>query len=330
MKEERQKLLAWYQKNARPLPWRQTKDPYKIWISEIMLQQTRAQAVIPYYQNFLNKFPDLASLAAAPETEVLAAWTGLGYYSRARNLHRAAKLLLDSGFPQSYRELLAYPGLGEYTSRAISSFAFGEAVGVLDGNVIRFVSRYHGYAVESWSRFGKQALQELADHWATEQAAQVNQALMEMGANICLPQKPHCGICPLQESCVALQYGWVNDLPLRRQKRATELWSIEFFLILADNKILLTKKHDLPILKGQFLPPAKSLRIAQKPKEKPSFQHSVTHHQMFIHKRLIDDTNDPMSFLSSSLGLTEKDILWVEKSQWKTYCQSSLLEKLFR
>lgn len=156
-------LVDWYHQNKRELPWRQSRDAYRIWISEVMLQQTTTQAVIPYYEKFLTRFPKLNDLAAAPESEVLKYWAGLGYYSRARNLHKAAKRLNETGFPKTAAELIEYPGFGPYTSRAVSSLAFDEPVGVLDGNVIRILSRVDGKAYEWWNKQDRQTLQERAD-----------------------------------------------------------------------------------------------------------------------------------------------------------------------
>jgi A/G-specific adenine glycosylase len=199
-----QKLLTWYNQNKRDLPWRKTQDPYMIWISEVMLQQTTVKAVIPYYEKFLKKFPTVKSLSKASIKEVYTSWAGLGYYSRADNLHKAAKVLSETGFPKTHSELLEYPGFGPYTSRAVSSFAFRDEVGVLDGNVIRFLSRYHGLSIPWWENSSRLVLQEHADNWVKgSDSSQTNQALIEIGATICTPKSPSCLLCPVKGNCYA-------------------------------------------------------------------------------------------------------------------------------
>ncbi|HWB95145.1 MAG TPA: A/G-specific adenine glycosylase, partial [Bryobacteraceae bacterium] len=202
-------LLAWYARSHRDLPWRRTRDPYRIWISEIMLQQTRAQAVIPYYEKFLDRFPTVEALAEAPEHDVLAAWSGLGYYSRARNLQKAAVAITAAGgFPREYEELRRLPGIGPYTAAAIASIAFGLPHAVLDGNVMRVVARLENDPADIASpktraRFQQRA-QELLD---PREAGHFNQAIMELGATLCLPRAPQCLLCPVAGECRALAAG---------------------------------------------------------------------------------------------------------------------------
>ena len=222
----RERLLEWFHKFQRDLPWRRNKDPYRIWLSEIMLQQTRVAAVIPFYERFLEHFPTIRSLAAAPEAEVLRLWAGLGYYSRARNLQSAAKqIVAEHGgeFPHSAEHALGLPGIGSYTAAAILSIAFGERHAVLDGNVARVIARLeamHGDLRESvrW-----QALQTAADALLVPGApSDWNQAMMELGAIICTPKSPQCLICPVAEFCRARQLGLTEVIPEKRKKRATE------------------------------------------------------------------------------------------------------------
>lgn len=325
---ERKNLLTWYQKNYRKLPWRETKDPYRIWISEIMCQQTRVAAVIEYYKKFMNRFPDVEALATAPESDVLEHWAGLGYYSRARNIHKAAKQFVVTGFPQSWEELIQYPGLGDYTSRAISSFSFQEKVGVLDGNVVRFLSRFYGAAEEVWTSIGKKHLQQFADVWAQERPELVNQAMMEIGATICLPTSPHCTICPVRESCVAREHQITELLPLKKQKRAEEKWSIHFELVKKGNLIAITKQHDLPVLKSQYFPVCKSRKLDTEPGSKALFQHSVTHHKFYVFREIIDLNKPKMRKYWETRQTELKDLLWVSEKDIKKYCQSSLVQKL--
>jgi A/G-specific adenine glycosylase len=222
----RGRLLEWFHKYQRDLPWRRNKDPYRIWLSEIMLQQTRVAAVIPFYERFLEHFPTIRALAAAPETEVLRLWAGLGYYSRARNLQSAAKkIVAEHGgeFPRSPEHTLALPGIGSYTAAAILSIAFGERHAVLDGNVARVIARLG--AVHGDLREGTrwQMLQTAADSLLDPGApSDWNQAMMELGAMICTPKSPQCLICPVAEFCRARQLGLTEVIPEKRKKRATE------------------------------------------------------------------------------------------------------------
>ena len=210
-------LLAWYREHQRDLPWRRTRDPYAIWISEIMLQQTRVTAALPYYQGFLVRFPDVAALAAAPEQELLAAWAGLGYYSRARNLQRAAKQILDQGdFPRDYVSLRNLAGVGEYTAAAIASIAFDLPYAVVDGNVARVVSRLAAERGNIDSATVRKGLREFAGRMLDpKHPGEYNQALMELGAVICLPKQPQCSLCPLANQCEARRAGLEKELPVK-------------------------------------------------------------------------------------------------------------------
>ena len=213
-------LIKWYQKNQRPLPWRKTKDPYKIWVSEVMLQQTTCRAVIPYYNKFIKKFKNLKDLASAPLAEVLSYWSGLGYYSRAKNLHKSAGLIYaQKFFPNTYKELLKLPGLGPYTARAVSSLAFNEKAAVLDANVIRVMARITGFQKAWWNSEGTNFLQKQADKWVERYPSSLmNQALMELGALICTAQKPACLVCPVQKNCKAFAKGLTNKIPMPKKK----------------------------------------------------------------------------------------------------------------
>src|ERR1700749_1303229 len=218
----RERLLEWFHKYQRDLPWRRNKDPYRIWLSEIMLQQTRVAAVIPFYERFLEHFPTITALSAAPEAEVLRLWAGLGYYSRARNLQNAAKVIVakhGGEFPRSAEHALALPGIGSYTAAAILSIAFGERHAVLDGNVARVIARLdamHGDLREG-SRW--QALQAAADTLLDPEApSDWNQAMMELGAMICTPKSPQCLICPVAGFCRARHQGLTDVIPEKRKK----------------------------------------------------------------------------------------------------------------
>jgi A/G-specific adenine glycosylase len=214
------RLLRWYDRARRPLPWRRDRDPYRVWISEVMLQQTRADVVAPYFERFLARFPSVAALAAAPHDAVLAAWSGLGYYRRAEHLHRAAREIVRAGsFPSSRAALLALPGVGEYTAAAVASIAFGEAVAVLDGNAERVSARIgvvRGDPKRAATRRGLLAVATgLLDR---SRPGDSNQALMELGATICLPAVPRCPRCPLRADCGARAEGAPERYPTPRRR----------------------------------------------------------------------------------------------------------------
>ncbi len=216
------KILNWYRDNKRSLPWRETTDAYKIWLSEILLQQTRVAQGLPYYQKFIDRFPTVYDLANASEEEVLKLWQGLGYYSRARNLHATAKTIANEcngEFPRYHADLMKLKGVGDYTASAIASISFNEPEPVVDGNVYRVLARYFGIdlAVDSTkgAKYFKELARELMD---CENIRDYNQGLMEFGALHCKPRNPNCNSCPLNESCVALQRDLISSLPVKANK----------------------------------------------------------------------------------------------------------------
>ena len=215
-------LTQWYLKNKRDLPWRNTKDPYLIWLSEIMLQQTRVAQGMPYYYAFTTAFPTVFDLANASEQEVLKLWQGLGYYSRARNLHKTALHIADSRngvFPATFKELIELKGVGEYTAAAIASFSFDEVVPVVDGNVFRVLSRYFDIQTDIQSNVARKEFFELAlELMPTDNPALFNQSIMEFGALQCVPKNPNCEACPLNHGCLALQKKIVHLLPVKVKK----------------------------------------------------------------------------------------------------------------
>ena len=215
-------LIHWYLQNKRDLPWRNTTDAYTIWLSEIILQQTRVAQGLPYFESFINVFPTVFELARASEEQVLKLWQGLGYYSRARNLHATAKFVVDKlngEFPNSYHELLKLKGIGEYTAAAIASFSANENVAVLDGNVYRVLARYFNVHNDISISSTKKVFQELAKEVLSKKETHIyNQAIMEFGALQCVPKNPNCSICVLSSSCAALQNKTVNVLPIKSKK----------------------------------------------------------------------------------------------------------------
>ena len=218
----RRKLVAWYTLHARDLPWRRTNDPYRIWISEIMLQQTTVTAVIPYFERFLRQFPTVSDLAAAPEMDVLRLWEGLGYYSRARNLHRAANVVMEKHagiFPHDLDSLQGLPGIGRYTAGAIASFAFDRHAPIVEANTLRLYSRLLGYEGDPRSKEGQRILWSFAESILPQKLpGRLNQALIELGATICSPRDPQCDVCPVQTCCRAFQTGKQGVIPLAKTK----------------------------------------------------------------------------------------------------------------
>lgn len=251
------KLIDWYLQHQRDLPWRQTKDPYKIWLSEIILQQTRVAQGLPYYQDFVRLFPSVFDLAKANEEQVLKTWQGLGYYSRARNLHHTAKHItesLDGAFPDNYTDLLKLKGVGSYTAAAIASFAYEEPVAVLDGNVYRVLSRYFGIETDISSHAAKKEFQSLANQLIDpDRPSLFNQAIMEFGAIHCTPKKPDCTNCIYNESCVALQNHQVNKLPIKLKKTKITDRHLHYLVFLdVENNTIIEKRTGKGIWKNLY------------------------------------------------------------------------------
>lgn len=246
-------LLSWYDLHARVLPWRGTRDPYRIWLSEIMLQQTRVQAVVAYYERFLSKCPTVESLAALTQDELFKLWEGLGYYSRARNLHAAAKLLAArGGFPQTAAEWRKLPGVGDYTAAAVASIAFGEAVPAVDGNLLRVTARVTACADDILSvktrRDFTAALQEAIDPARPDAW---NQAMMDLGATVCLPSgTPLCERCPAATFCAARRAGLTGVLPVRAAKKPRRAEERTVFLLLQNGRVALRKRPEAGLLAG--------------------------------------------------------------------------------
>lgn len=215
-------IIEWYKENKRDLPWRSSSSVYKVWLSEVILQQTRVAQGLPYYEKFVRKYPDVFKLAAASEEEVLKLWQGLGYYSRARNLHSSAKYVVDqySGeFPDSYKKLLELKGVGDYTASAIASICYQEPKAVVDGNVFRVLARYFGIAVPINTTEGKKVFKAKAEEVLDrENPGTYNQGIMEFGALQCTPHNPGCTICPLKNECQAFQYDRIEELPVKNKK----------------------------------------------------------------------------------------------------------------
>ena len=241
------KLINWYPDKKRELPWRETNDPYYIWLSEIILQQTQVKQGLPYYDEFVANYPTIFDLAKASETSVLKLWQGLGYYSRARNLHATAKHIvneLEGEFPNNYKDLLKLKGVGDYTASAIASIAFNEVTAVVDGNVYRVLSRYFGIKTAINSTIGIKEFKLLATSLIDKkQPATYNQAIMEFGALQCKPKNPDCETCPFKDSCVALQNNLISELPLKLKKTKVTTKYFNFLVCIDDNKQTLIEKR---------------------------------------------------------------------------------------
>jgi len=331
-----ERIINWYRENKRELPWRDTKDPYKIWLSEIILQQTQVKQGLPYYHKFVEAFPTVEKLAAASEEEVLKLWQGLGYYSRARNLHHTAKFIcndLDGEFPDNYNNIIKLKGVGEYTASAISSFAYEEPKAVLDGNVFRVLSRYFGIDTPVNSTEGIKQFKTLVYQVFNEnKPSEHNQAIMEFGALLCKPKSPDCMFCPLQENCVAYQSGNVNNLPvklkkLKRRKRffnyliiinaagefilkqrlRKDIWQklYEFPLLEADSELKSLSQKDLDsisILKGNGAVSAK--KLTKKP-----LKHVLSHQDIMASFWKIETDISRQKLLDEGFILTREDEL---------------------
>lgn len=325
LKKAKTQLLEWYAHNKRDLPWRLNRDPYRIWISETMLQQTTTTAVIPYFERFVERFPTLEALATSPVEHVLEAWSGLGYYSRARNLHKSAQALNQAGgFPRSFKELIEFPGFGPYTSRSVASLAFDESVGVVDGNVIRVFARVFGRDWQWWKSQEREEIQRLADSWVEGVSSYaMNQAVMELGRVICTPKSPSCLLCPLCSECVAYKSERVNALPLPKPRRAREIWVWEPEVRVVGARVLLDKSEDVPFLRGHWKFPGFAAKVKAKPKQF-DYKHSITHHDIYV-------TVKPGYTAKPQYSVQpEKDRpqgTWVAVKEIRKYAQTSLVDK---
>jgi A/G-specific adenine glycosylase len=290
VKAIRNKLGSWYDRNRRDLPWRRTRDPYAIWISEIMLQQTRVAAVIPYYEKFLSAFPNAAALAVAPEEQVLAMWSGLGYYSRARNLQKTAKMLVQNtaeapGFHRDFTAIRVLPGIGDYTAAAISSIAFGLPHAAVDGNVRRVIVRLANNDAADIPSIASQLLDR-------KDPGRWNQAVMELGATICTPRDPQCAKCPIAKHCEAHTNGTQASLPAKRRKPEPEHLERVLLIVERGHNVLLVPSTrvkgfwDLP-----ELPDNTRTRGILATQPLGSFRHAITHrhYKFVVYKGRVND-----------------------------------------
>ncbi len=256
-KEKRQfqaRLINWFKKNQRKLPWRETNDPYKIWVSEVMLQQTQVVKVIDYYNRFMVRFPDIFTLAKADLNSVLKIWEGMGYYARARNLHRAAKIIVEEkegSIPKNYEDFLKLPGVGEYIASAVLSQAFGEPLAVVDGNVKRVYSRLFQIGAPIQNTKAQKEMKQIAQDLLFEpDAGNFNQALMELGATICRPRNPLCAQCPVSRFCQSFQNQTQDQFPVIEKKKQVPSYKIVVGVIFKNNKVLIVHRKNSGLLGG--------------------------------------------------------------------------------
>ncbi len=251
-----EKIISWYRENKRDLPWRNTRDPYKIWLSEVILQQTRVNQGLPYFERFISKYPNVAALAQAKEQDVLRTWQGLGYYSRARNLHRCAKIIYseyEQKFPDSYQGLIKLPGVGAYTAAAIASFAFAEKVAVVDGNVYRVLSRVFGLHDDIATGKGQKVFARLAQELMPEKDPDVyNQGIMEFGALHCTPKNPDCASCILAVECEARRGELQTRLPVKSKKLKVRSRYFSYISVFSENRLLLRQRGQKDIWQGLY------------------------------------------------------------------------------
>jgi A/G-specific adenine glycosylase len=334
-----QSLLNWYQLNKRDLPWRNTQNPYLIWLSEIILQQTRVNQGLPYFLKFAQKFPQIESLAAAPEDEVLKLWQGLGYYSRGRNMLKTAQIIVLSNggkFPDNYHDLLKLKGIGPYTAAAIASFAYNQAVAVLDGNVFRVLSRFYLISEPIQSSFAKKLFNQLANEFLNkDNPALHNQAMMELGALICTPLKPACLECPLQQNCLAFIQNSQLQFPIKLAKAKPKNRFIAYFHFQFNSQIAVFRRpsggiweglYDLPYLESEEKTDANSwFEKGSKKKWYSSNQiidlvfekkHILTHQHIYAQFYRINCINKPILNFDES---------WVEYNQLPKLGVSKLL-----
>lgn len=312
-----QKLLAWYDQSQRTLPWRKAKpNPYHTWLSEIMLQQTTVATVIPRFQSFITKWPTIEDLARASLDEILTEWQGLGYYSRARSLHRCAQILAQE-FPSTEEGLLTLPGIGPYTAAAIASIAFNQKAAAVDGNVIRVLSRYFAINTPKPAPLVKEKLCTLLPN---ERYGDFTQALMELGALLCRPKNPGCHSCPLQENCQAYAMGIPEDYPMKDvKKKIPTRYATAFILKREDGAILLRKRPPQGLLGGMMeVPTSEWIEMKDKKKAKePIVRHTFTHFHLEIE---VSYETDPSNFSG----------VWVKPEELKNYALPTVMKKIIR
>ncbi len=297
-----EKLIRWQRRHGRRgLPWQGTRDPYRIWLSEVMLQQTQVATVVPYFERFIRKYPGVEALAAASEDEVLQLWSGLGYYARGRNLHLASQKIAfehEGEFPDTAEKLAELPGVGRSTAAAVAVFAFGERAAILDGNAKRVLARCFGVEKELWP---------LAERLLPKRGiARYTQALMDLGATLCSRKKPDCAACPVARQCVARKQGRVHELPAPRARKALPLRHISWYVYRHAETVLLERRPSPGIWGGLWCFPEKAVVAARTTKKLASIDHGFTHFRLRIQPFLLE-VRSP-----SGRPIKIKNSLWID------------------
>ena len=317
-------LLAWYERNGRELPWRGTSDPYPIWLSEIILQQTRVEQGRAYWHRFIHRFPHVEDLASASEDEVMRLWQGLGYYSRARNLHAAARQIVAmGGFPQTLEGIRSLRGIGDYTAAAVGSIAFGLPVAVVDGNVYRVLSRHFGIPTPINTTEGKRAFTALAQELLpADKPSAFNQAMMDFGATQCTPQSPRCLLCPLAETCVALREGRVDELPVKLRKTKVQTRRLVYISIRYKGQTAIRRRGAGDIWQGLWEPVlvgeddallSGALLLAK------DVRHVLTHRILLADFYLLEPMSRPV---------LPDGYVWIDEADLDRYGKPRLVEKM--
>ncbi|MBM3164470.1 MAG: A/G-specific adenine glycosylase [Bacteroidetes bacterium] len=314
-------ILRWYDENKRILPWRDAPSPYSIWISEVILQQTRVDQGTPYYLRFLKTFPNVNSLAEADENSVLAVWQGLGYYARARKLHEAAKIIASGGnaFPNTYDSLMSLPGIGPYTAAAIASIAFGEVVPAIDGNAYRIISRVFNIADPITGNAARKGINSIAKEWISKsRPGDFNQALMDLGATICKPRNPICSSCPLQYGCEANFLKNFHERPVKISKKNSKHRFLIFDLHLSNKKVGFVKISQGNIWRNLFLFPFTEyeneelfVREVERMQEQGALMlcrdlHVLSHQKIHFNTRMLKSTIKPKGMVWRDLNRLEQ------------------------
>ena len=317
-------LLEWFRENGRDLPWRQTRDPYAIWLSEIILQQTQVKQGWEYWERFMHRWPTVEALAAATEDEVLREWQGLGYYSRARNLHYAAKQIVTLGhFPDTLEDIKQLKGVGDYTAAAIGSIAFGLPAAVVDGNVYRVLARHFGIDTPINTTEGKKLFAALAQELLPpNEAAAYNQAIMDFGAVQCTPQSPKCMECMLAESCEAMRSGRVNELPVKLKTLKVTERHLIYIYIRCQGQTAIRRRGSGDIWQGLWEPVLVDAESAVPPTARllrQNVKHVLTHRVLYAHFYLLETDKRPK---------LPSDYIWIAESALDNYALPRLIEVL--
>ena len=321
-------ILSWFREHGRVLPWRQTRDPYAIWLSEIILQQTRIEQGLPYWERFMRRWPTVEELAAASEDEVLREWQGLGYYSRARNLHTAAKQIVEmGGFPRTLEGIKQLKGVGDYTAAAIGSIAFDLPAAVVDGNVYRVLARHYGINTPINTTEGKKEFTALAQsllpitHHPTPNTSDYNQAMMDFGAIQCTPSTPQCSSCPLAETCIALRENRISELPVKQKTLKVKERHLTYVYIRYQGKTAIHRRGEGDIWQGLYEPwltdkvPCGATLLRQ------NVKHILTHRVLYADFWLWEPDQKPV---------LPVDYLWIKETDIDQYGVPRLIEILLQ